>query len=398
MISETRWPLVWALIVAGVVGAFQIGKAAIAVPLLREDLGLSLTFASWVVGIYAAVGALAGLPMGVGVKYLGSRRAIVAGLLMIGVASCAGAFARGGTMLLVTRVFEGFGFIVVAIATPTLLRAVTISKDRDLVFALWTVYYSAGSVIVMLAGPWLAEWGWQSLWLVTGLLALGYAFVMWAIVPDIAEANGSGGGALADIGLVLRAPGPVLLALAFGVYTVSYHALTGLLPALLVERLGLSIAQAGAIAAASIVANGIGAFSAAWLLRAGLPLWAMVAAAFTFFGVASFGIFAQAAPVAAVSLLAAASFWNRRRRSGAGLHRGPALHAAAGAARAGGRHHRAGEPHRAFHRSGGAGDLGRALRMVERARPVRGVRVYRRRGGAGPAPGCAHVGTSHSAK
>ena len=259
------------------------------------------------VGIYAAVGALAGLPMGVGVKYLGSRRAIVAGLLMIGVASCAGAFARGGTMLLVTRVFEGFGFIVVAIATPTLLRAVTISKDRDLVFALWTVYYSAGSVIVMLAGPWLAEWGWQSLWLVTGLLALGYAFVMWAIVPDIAEANGSGGGALADIGLVLRAPGPVLLALAFGVYTVSYHALTGLLPALLVERLGLSIAQAGAIAAASIVANGIGAFSAAWLLRAGLPLWAMVAAAFTFFGVASFGIFAQAAPVAAVSLLAAAS-------------------------------------------------------------------------------------------
>ena len=307
MLSETRWPLVWALIFAGVVGAFQIGKAAIAVPLLREDLGLSLTFASWVVGIYAAVGALAGLPMGLGIKYLGSRRAIVAGLLMIGIASCAGAFARGGLMLLVTRVFEGFGFIMVAIATPTLLRAVTTVKDRDLVFALWTVYYSAGSVIVMLAGPWLAEWGWQSLWLVTGLLALGYAFVIWAIVPDIPESNGSGGGALADIGLVLRSPGPVLLALAFGLYTVSYHALTGLLPALLVERLGLSIAQAGVIAAVSIVANGLGAFSAAWLLRAGLPLWAMVAAAFTFFGVASFGIFAQSAPVAAVGLLAAAS-------------------------------------------------------------------------------------------
>ena len=307
MVAKTRWPLVWALFFAGVVGAFQIGKAPIAVPLLREDLGLSLTFASWVVGIYAIVGAVAGLPIGLGVKYFGVRRAIVVGLLMIGVASCAGAAARGGTMLLVTRVFEGLGFIMVVIATPTLLRAVTTNNDRDLVFGLWTVYYSVGSVIVMLAGPWLAQMGWQSLWLVTGLIALGYALVVWAVAPDGSEADGAGGGAFADIGRVLRSPGPVVLALAFGLYTLQYHALTGLLPTLLVERLGLSIAQAGVIAAVSIVANGLGALSAAWLLRAGLPLWAMVAAAFTFLGVVSFGIFAQSSPVASVALLAAAS-------------------------------------------------------------------------------------------
>jgi DHA1 family inner membrane transport protein len=304
---KTRWPLVWALIFAGVVGAFQIGKAPIAVPLLREDLGLSLSYASWVVGIYAVVGAVAGLPIGLGIKYFGVRRAIVVGLLMIGVASCAGAAARGGLMLLVTRVFEGFGFIMVAIATPSLLRAVTSVKDRDLVFGLWTVYYSVGSVIVMLAGPWLATMGWQSIWLVTGLIALGYALVMWAVAPDVSEADGSGGGALADIGRLLRSPGPVVLALAFGLYTLQYHALTGLLPTLLVERLGLSIAQAGAISAATVVANGIGAFSAAWLLRAGLPLWGMVAAAFAFFGLASFGIFAEAMPVTSVALIAAAS-------------------------------------------------------------------------------------------
>jgi predicted MFS family arabinose efflux permease len=307
MASTTRWPLVFALIFAGVVGAFQIGKAPIAVPLLREDLGLSLTFAAWVVGIYAVVGAVAGLPIGLWVKYFGVRRAIVVGLLMIGLASCLGASARGGAMLLVTRVFEGFGFIMVVVAAPSLLRVVTSGKDRDLVFGLWTVYYSAGSVIVMLAGPWLATMGWQSIWLVTGFIALGYALVIWAVAPDISDADGTAGGALADLGRVLRSPGPVLLALVFGLYTLQYHALTGLLPALLVERLDLSIAQAGAIGAATIVANGIGAFSAAWLLRAGLPLWAMVAAGFTFFGLASFGIFAHGTPAASVALLAAAS-------------------------------------------------------------------------------------------
>jgi predicted MFS family arabinose efflux permease len=307
MISETRWPLVWALIFAGVVAAFQIGKAAIAVPLLRDDLGLSLTFASWVVSVYAAVGAVAGLPVGLGIKHLGARRAAVLGLLMIGIASCAGAFAGRGSVLLVTRVFEGFGFLMVAIAVPTLLRSVTADKDRDLVFACWALYFSVGSVIVMLAGPPLAEFGWQGLWLGTGLLAFGYALLVWAVAPATADQDGSGGRALADVGLVLRSPGPLLLALTFGLYSLQYHALTGLLPTLLVERLGLSIVQAGLISAVTIVGNGLGSLSAAWLLRRGIRLWVMVAAGFGFFGLASFGVFAQFMPVAGVTLLATAS-------------------------------------------------------------------------------------------
>jgi DHA1 family inner membrane transport protein len=307
MISKTRWPLVWALIFAGVVGAFQIGKASIAVPLLRDDLGLSLTFASWVVGVYAAVGGVAGLPVGVGIKYLGARRAAVLGLLMIGLASCAGAFASQGAILLVTRVFEGFGFLMVVIATPTLIRNVASDQDLNLVFACWTLYFSAGIVIVMLAGPWLARFGWQGLWLATGLLALGYAFVVWAIAPPALASDPSGGSALADVGLVLRSPGPVLLALTFGCYSLQYHALTGLLPTLLVERLELSIAQAGAVSAVTIVGNGIAPLAAEFLVRRGVRLWVMVAAGFGFFGIASFGIFAPFMSVVGVAVLASMS-------------------------------------------------------------------------------------------
>ena len=307
MSATTRWPLVWALFFAGVVGAFQIGKAAIAVPLLREDLGLSLAYAAWVVGVYAAVGAVAGLPVGVGIKYVGARRAAVLGLLTIGLASCAGAFAGGGAMLLITRVVEGFGFLMVVIATPTLLRSVAADKDVELVFACWTLYFSAGSVIVMLAGPLIAQLGWQALWLATGITPVGYAFVVWAIAPRPPASAMSGGGALADVGLVLRAPGPVLLALTFGFYSLQYHALTGLLPTLLVERLGLSIGAAGALSALAIVGNGFGALAAGYLVRRGFRLWAMMAAGFGVYGLAAFGIFAPSMPVAGVAGLAALS-------------------------------------------------------------------------------------------
>ena len=85
-----------------------------------------------------------------------------------------------------------------------------------------------------------------------------------------------GARAFAELRLIIRSPGPVLLALCFGLYSVQYHALTGLLPTLLVERLGLSIAQAGTISAGTIVANGLGAFSAGFLLRKGIALWVVI--------------------------------------------------------------------------------------------------------------------------
>jgi predicted MFS family arabinose efflux permease len=305
--SQTRWLLVWVLIFAGVVAAFQIGKAPIAIPLLRHDLGLSLTFASWVIGVYAVVGAIAGLPAGLVINFLGARRCVIVGLLVIGAASCAGAFATSGRVLLLTRVLEGTGFLMVAIATPTLLGLVTATKDRDVVFGCWAIYFAAGSVIVMLAGPLLAAFGWRSLWLATGLLSLAYSLVVWSVAPTTPNSCAAGGRRLADVGRIMRAPGPVLLALAFGFYSLQYHALTGLLPTLLVERLGLSIATAGAISAVTIIANGLGAVSAGFLLRRGIPLWAMVAAGFAFMGTAAFGIFDQSMPVAGVTALATAS-------------------------------------------------------------------------------------------
>jgi predicted MFS family arabinose efflux permease len=305
--SQTRWLLVWTLIFAGVVAAFQVGKAPIAIPLIRQELGLSLTFASWIIGVYAIVGAIAGLPAGLVINFLGARPSAIIGLLVIGAASCAGAFATGGRALLLTRVLEGTGFLMVAIATPTLLGLVTASRDRDVVFGSWAVYYAIGSGIVMLAGPLLAAFGWRSLWFSTGLLSFAYALVVWAVAPVARSAPAAGGRWLADIGRIMRAPGPLLLALAFGCYTFQYHALSGLLPTLLVERLGLSVAIAGALSAGAVIANGLGAVAAGFLLRQGIPLWAMVAAGFACMGTAVFGIFAQPMPVAGVAALATAS-------------------------------------------------------------------------------------------
>lgn len=309
MLQKTRWGLVFLLICAGILAAFQVGKAAIAVPELRDALGIGLYFASWIVGALGALGAMIGLPAGLLLTLFPPRRTLIAGLATLGIGSVLGALTESGGWLLATRVIEGFGFVCTILSAPRIFGLVTAPKDTQLAFALWGCYMPAGSAIMMLAGPlFIAAWGWQGLWLVNGILPLGYAALIASLdIPGADTARPSQHSLLGDLRSGFRTPGPILIGLAFGLYTFQYFALASLFPTLLVERLGLSIAAAGLISAGAVLANAAGNLAAGYFLRTGVPLWAILIAGYVTSAVLAFGIFSAAMPVAAVTVLAATS-------------------------------------------------------------------------------------------
>jgi MFS family permease len=279
---RTRWSAVIAVVTAGVIAALQIGKAAIALPVLQTELSLSLFAAAWIVGAYSALGALAGLPGGILVSMFDARRTLLAGLMLAGAASMAGAFAPSGTLLIATRVLEGCGFLACAISGPRLLRALVAQKDSEAAFAFWAMYLPTGAATMMLAGPALLSFGWQTLWIANGTIALLYAGVLSRL--DIHEEPTPAASAeqvISNVRGVLSSPGPVLLAVTFCIYTFQYSALTGLMPTLLVQQLGLSIGTAGLISALTVVANAFGNLSAGALARMGVPFWVLLASAFS---------------------------------------------------------------------------------------------------------------------
>jgi nitrate/nitrite transporter NarK len=308
MAAQTRWGAAFILIFAGVISALQVGKAAIAVPVLQRELALTLVAASWIVGAYGVLGAAAGLPAGILSSLVSARATLIAGLLVAGIASVAGAFAESGAVLIATRVLEGCGSLAASLAVPRLLRAVTAPKDLAPVLALFAAHLPFGSVVMMLLGAQALSLGWQTLWLGNGAIVLAYAVVVARMrIDEAPAAHPAATSVLGNIGAVLGSPGPVLLALAFGVYTFQYLALSGLLPALLVDRLGLSIAAAGTLSAIAVAANAVGNMSAGALVRLGVPVWSILAVAFAFVGLATLGIFLEGAPIALVAVLAAAS-------------------------------------------------------------------------------------------
>jgi predicted MFS family arabinose efflux permease len=309
MQQKTRWGLVFLLICAGVIAAFQVGKAAIAVPALREDLDISLVFASWIVGALGALGAIIGVPAGLTFSRLPPRRMILIGLTALGIGSIAGSFSGNGTLLLISRVVEGFGFICTILSTPRMFALVTKASDTPLSFALWGCYMPAGSAIMMLAGPALiANFGWQGLWLVNGILPLAYALLLARLdIPGADTAQKSRRTLLGDLREGFRTPGPALVGLAFGLYTFQYFALASLFPTLLVDRLGLSIGAAGLISAGTVLANGAGNLAAGFFVRLGTPLWVILVVGYFATAILSFGIFNAAMPVAGVAIFAALS-------------------------------------------------------------------------------------------
>jgi predicted MFS family arabinose efflux permease len=308
-LSEDGWGPIVVLIVAGVVAAFHVGKAAIAVPILRQDLNLSLFVASIIVSAFATLGAIGGLAAGAAVSQLPTRATIIAGLVVIGCGSALGAASPNWPILLVTRVIEGCGFLLVVVASPSLIRALATPRNRALALACWGAYMPTGTAIMMLASPAvMSAYGWRALWLLNAVTAFFYAAVVYLFVQPDADARGDKRpSSLANLKALIAVPGPMLAALAFGTYTFQYFALTGLMPALLVERMGLTVAQAGGVSAATVIANAGGNLAAGVAVRFGVPLWAIIATAFALCGVAAFGIFAGSLPVVVVALLASAS-------------------------------------------------------------------------------------------
>src|SRR3712207_3934447 len=129
----TSWAAVVALFLAGIIGAVQIGKGSAALPVLRDEFGLSSAAAAWFLSVVSAMGAVGGALLGWLGQGLGFRRQVQLGLVAIVLANLAGAVAPSAPWLLAARVAEGLGFILVILAAPGLLPQLSAPRHRRLV-------------------------------------------------------------------------------------------------------------------------------------------------------------------------------------------------------------------------------------------------------------------------
>lgn len=280
--SRTSAQLAAVVVGVGVCSALHVGKLPVAIPALRDALGLGLVQAGFLLSLVQLAGMTLGLIVGLSADRLGPRRVMLAGLLLLALGSALGAWAPDVSVLLGTRVLEGLGFLLAVLPAPGLLRQ-HVHHPHTLSRALgwWGAYMPLGTALALLLGaPLLSVVGWRWVWLGLAVLTLMAAALLALRVPaDGVVSMGVGDGAQPRrpaawwprLRQTLGASGPWMVALAFFLYSGQWLAVVGFLPTIY-SQAGYSGHAVGLLTALAAGINMLGNIGAGrWMSRGARP-------------------------------------------------------------------------------------------------------------------------------
>ncbi len=264
------------VILSGMVAALHVGKIPPAIPVLREALGLTLVEAGFLLSMVQMAGMLVGVFVGVATDSIGRRRSVITGQSILAIASFCGIWAQRPADLLVLRAFEGFGFLLIVLPAPSLIRQLVPLGKLTLYLGLWGTYMATGTSLALIAAPAIMSMlGWHGWW---GVLAgFSAAMALWVLLEVPAERNDPSAAAPLSAGdswwqrlrLTLSSAGPWRIAITFSMYSSQWLAVIGFLPSIYAQA-GLGGQTAGALTALACLVNVTGNIAAGRLLHRGV--------------------------------------------------------------------------------------------------------------------------------
>ena len=266
------------VILAGVCAALHVGKLAPALPVLRESFGVTLLQAGFLLSLVQLAGMLLGLGVGLAADGIGLKRSMLAGLLVLSLASAAGGWAPDPATLLAWRAVEGVGFLLVCMPAPALIRRLVAPARMKTMLGWWGAYMPFGTAVALLIGPIaLGANTWQNWWLLLAGLSAAMAAWLWRAVPqDRVFAHDPSAAAHIDRAWLSRlrrtvsSRGPWLVATAFALYSGQWLAVIGFLPSVVARDGAVGLAMAAPLALAAMV-NMVGNIASGRLLQRGVP-------------------------------------------------------------------------------------------------------------------------------
>ncbi|MDA4118010.1 MAG: MFS transporter [Thaumarchaeota archaeon] len=167
--SPPRLTLILSLLVAAqFVIVLDFSIVQIALPTMRNELGISLADSQWIVSAYGLTFAGFLLLSGRASDLYGRRRLFAIGLVVFALSSLAGGLAPSESVLIGARAVQGIG-AAIASATGLSLLVVTFQegRERNRALSVFAAVSSAGFAAgVILGGVLTATLGWRSIFFV----------------------------------------------------------------------------------------------------------------------------------------------------------------------------------------------------------------------------------------
>lgn len=291
--------LPYLVILAGITTALHIWKLPPALPSLQTELGLSLVESGFLLSLVQLGGMTLGLLTGLFAEKIGLRRCLLLGLLLLALASAAGAVFVDKTLMLVFRGIEGCGFLMVVMPGPALIRRLAQPGYLTRLLGAWGTYIPIGAVIVLLGGSWLLSmFNWRVLWWVLALVTVAVMTMAWRFLPAdpprVARAQRLSAWRMTVI--TLKSENIWLVALCFAFYAAQWISVIGFLPTIYALG-GISGPTAGLLTALVAGSNAVGCFGAGGLLHRGFSVRSLMITGYITMIITAFVAFGTGAPV-----------------------------------------------------------------------------------------------------
>nr|WP_202034952.1 MFS transporter [Streptomyces albus] len=163
----------------------------VALPSVSASFGASTAWQQAVLDAYTVVFSGLLITAGAVSDRWGRRRAMVTGLVVLGLSSAAAALAWSVWWLVVTRALMGAGAALVMPATLALLVQVFPASERPRAFAVWGVVASVAMALgPVLGGAVVQLWGWPGAFLINVPVVCGAVAAIVRLVPESRDRQG----------------------------------------------------------------------------------------------------------------------------------------------------------------------------------------------------------------
>jgi predicted MFS family arabinose efflux permease len=296
--TKDHWRVVVVALFVGVIAAGHVGKLPPALPSIRTQLGLDIVTAGWLASMFSAIGAVAALFLGAIADQLNPWRLAVGGLALMMVSGFVGGFATVTSQLIISRFFEGVGFLAVVVAAPSIIGRATSGRARRVALGLWPAYMPAGVSLTMLAAPLaINAGGWRALWFAVAVVAMVGTVAMWVFGESpSAEQSSTSPSEWQIARIAFLQAGPWLIGACFALYGMQLYAVITWMPTFMIDERGFSPTLAGALTAVIVVGNGLGNLLGGLLLHRGAAPGTMIVVSGVMMTLFAFGTFAISLP------------------------------------------------------------------------------------------------------
>lgn len=268
--SPYAWVVLLVVFLLSMAAPLNQFKVPPVLPLLIESFELSLGGGGLLMSVFAITGFFLALPAGYVLQRLGLKTSglVSAACLLIG--SLLGTYSNANSTLLLSRLVEGLGMGLISVTAPAAIAAWFPPHRRGTPMAIWAAWVPAGSLVMYILAPPLADrGGWQAVWWF-GTVFTAVAFLIYALFmrrpherqdpnPDEPVSEN------VSIGLALRNPQIWLLGAVFGCFTYTMLAVGTFYPTFLVEQRGYTVANAAAVLSLNNLAILLAAPAFGWL-------------------------------------------------------------------------------------------------------------------------------------